>query len=443
VLAIYEGRSGSMKNKQKVGLLLGIILLISIISISTIIAAVPAKHRKIVISTAHKKNLAQTITVEGVVEPNKKQIIDLDSTQKVLEVFASEGQEIKKGDLILRLDSSDNKYKLDVEEINLKLAERELAKVLKNEKTDKKDVEYSFKQAEIAYADGSAELESAQNSLAADKQLFEKGAISRSQYVESQKNVRDKENKMNMKAMEMDRVSQSLANFDLDKDEQVFKLESNISLIQQNISNLKSKVDADTRSNIDGRVVKLEVETDQYPDEDNSQILIYDMSKHMVNIQLKQQEALHIKEGMKAKVKVKGLDEKEYEGTVMDVDDVALSSESGGKGSKVNVEISIDNPNERIKIGYEVEVKIELSIKNEAVVVDFESIMQDKDGKKYIYFVKDNRAQRRPVSTGIETSFEVEIIEGIIQGDKYVVNPPEEMQEKSSMKIWGWRYESK
>jgi HlyD family secretion protein len=167
------------------------------------------------------------------------------------------------------------------------------------------------------------------------------------------------------------------------------------------------------------------------------------MSKHMVNIQLKQQEALHIKEGMKAKVKVKGLDEKEYEGTVMDVDDVALSSESGGKGSKVNVEISIDNPNERIKIGYEVEVKIELSIKNEAVVVDFESIMQDKDGKKYIYFVKDNRAQRRPVSTGIETSFEVEIIEGIIQGDKYVVNPPEEMQEKSSMKIWGWRYESK
>jgi HlyD family secretion protein len=122
---------------------------------------------------------------------------------------------------------------------------------------------------------------------------------------------------------------------------------------------------------------------------------------------------------------------------------VALSSESGGKGSKVNVEISIDNPNERIKIGYEVEVKIELSIKNEAVVVDFESIMQDKDGKKYIYFVKDNRAQRRPVSTGIETSFEVEIIEGIIQGDKYVVNPPEEMQEKSSMKIWGWRYESK
>ncbi|HYF83461.1 MAG TPA: HlyD family efflux transporter periplasmic adaptor subunit [Clostridia bacterium] len=432
-----------MKVKKKLGLLLGIILLISIISITTIIAAVPSKHRKIVISTAHKKNLVQTVTVEGVVEPNKKQIINLDSNQKVLEVFAAVGQEIKKGDLVLKLDSSDNQYKLSVEEINLKLAERELSKVLKNGKTDKKDVEYSFKQAEIAYADGSAGLESAQNSLAADKLLFENGAISRSQYVESQKNVRDQENRMTLKAMEMNRASQSLANFDLDKDEQVFKLGSNISLIQQNISNLKSKVDADTRANIDGKIVKLEVETDQYPTDDNSQILIYDMSKQMVNIQLKQQEALYIKEGMKAGIKVKGLDEKEYAGTVVDVDDVALTSISGGNGSKVNVKISIDNPDERIKIGYDVEVKINLYIKDEAVVVDFESIVQDNDGKKYIYFVKDNVAQRRPVGTGIETSFEVEITEGIIQGDRYVVNPPEEMQEKSSMKIWGWRYESK
>ncbi|MHB1392994.1 MAG: efflux RND transporter periplasmic adaptor subunit [Clostridia bacterium] len=398
-----------MRIKHKVGLLLGIILLISIIGITTFIAAVPSKHRKIVISSAHKKNLAQTVTVEGVVEPNKKQVINLDSTQKVLEVFASEGQEIKKGDLVLKLDSSDNQHKLSVEEINLMLAERGLSKVLKNEKADKKDVEYSFKQAEIAFADAKSELEAAQNSLAADKLLFEKGAISRSQYEESQKNVIAQDNKMTLKAMEMDRASQSLANFDLDKDEQVFKLRSNISLIQQNISNLKSKVDADTRANIDGRVVKLKAEADQYPTDDSSQILIYDMSKYMVNIQLKQQEALYVKEGMKAGIKVKGLDDKEYEGTVINVDDVALTSVNGGKGSKVNVKISIDNPDERIKIGYDAEVKIALSIKTEAVVVDFESIIQDNDGKKYIYFVKDNMAQRRPVGTGIETSFEVEI----------------------------------
>lgn len=432
-----------MKIKHKVSLLLGIILLISIIGITTIIAAVPSKHRKIVISTAHRKNLAQTVTVEGIVEPNKKQVINLDTTQKVLEVFAAAGQEVKKGDLILKLDSSDNQYRLSIEEINLKLAERELSKALKNEKVDKKDVEYSYKQAEMALADANVELTAAQDLLSADKLLFEKGAISKSQYEESQKNVRSLENKKSLRAMELDRAAQSFSNFDLDKDEQVYRLRSNISLIQQNISNLKSKVDAESRANIDGRIMKLEVEKDQYPASDNSQILIYDMSRHIVNIQLKQQEALYVKEGMKVNIKVKGLDEKEYTGTVIDVDDVAMASTGGGKGSKVNVKIGIDNPDERIKIGYDVEVKMDLSIKEKAVVVDFESIIQDNDGKKYIYFVEDNLARRRPVVTGIETSFEVEITEGIIQGDKYVVNPPEEMQEKSSMKIWGWRYELK
>jgi hypothetical protein len=227
--------------------------------------------------------------------------------------------------------------------------------------------------------------------------------------------------------MELNRAYQSLANFDLDKAERIYKLQSNISVVKENIKNLQSKVDADSRADIDGRVVKLDIE---------DEILVYDLSSYIVNIKLKQQDALYIKDGMKAKLKVKGLDEKEYKGTVLDVAEVA-------EGSKINVKINIDDPDESIKIGYDVEVKIDLNIKMEAVVVDFESIVKDNDGKKYIYFVKNNLARKVPVTTGIETDFEVEIIEGIIQGDSYVVNPPEKMLDVSSMKIWGWRYEYK
>ncbi len=432
-----------MKVKHKLGLLLGIVLVISVISVVTIVASAPAKHRKISIGTAKKKKLVQTVTVDGVVEPNRKQVIELNTTQKVLEVIAEEGQEVKKGDLILKLDSSDNQYRLSVEEINLRLAEKELSRVLRNETVDKEDVEYSYKQAETEFADAKGELKTARNTLSADKLLFEQGAISRSRYDESEKNVRKKENELALRTMELERASQNLADYDLDRDERIFKLTSNIDLIKESINNLKSKVDADTRSNIDGKVVKLEVEADQYPNEDSSQVLIYDMSRYMVSILLKQQDALYIEEGMKAKLKVKGMDEVEYKGTVLSVDEVATVSSEGGSGSRIEVKISIDNPDERIKIGYGVEVKIELSMKEEAVVVDFESIIKDTDGTKYIYFVENDIARKRVVSTGIETSFEVEITEGVIQGDKYVVNPPEEMQEKNSMKIWGWRYESK
>lgn len=423
-----------MKIKRKLGLLLGIVLLIIMIGTAAYIASVPSRYRKIEISTAQRKNLAQSISEEGVVEPVRKQVIDIDTTHKVSEVLVQEGQDVKKGDLILKFSNSDNQYELEVEEINLKLAERELAKTIKNEKSDYMDVEYTYKQAEIALASAEAVLASAQKTLSSDKQLFESGAISKTKYEESVDNEKSKKNDFLLKEMELKRAFQTLADFDLDKDEQIYKLQSNINIIKENIKRLKVKVDSDTRADIDGRVVKLDVE---------DEILIYDINEYIVNLQLSQQDSLYIEEGMRAKIKVRGMEEKEYKGTVLSVDDVAIAPAGGGTGSKINVKIRIDNPDKSIKAGYAVDVKIELNIKAGAVVVDYESIVQDKDGKKFIYYVKSDVARRVAVSTGIETDFEVEIIEGLIQGDRYVVNPPEKMQDKNSMKIWGWRYESK
>lgn len=435
MLAVCEGRRSTVNIKHKFVLLLGIVIMITVIGISTIIAAIPSEHRKIVIKSARQKNLVQRVVAEGVIEPNKKQVIKLDSSQKVLEVLTSLGQEVKKGDLLLKLDSSDNQYRLAVEETNLKLAERELAKALSNESSDRKEAEFALTKAEGEYAYAKAELEAARIRQLADRQLFETGGLSKLQYDESLQQLQIKENELAEKAMELERAAKRLEDFDRDRDEKLYKLRSNIELINKNINSLKSKVDAETRADIDGRVVKIE-------SEDAVEILIYDTSRYIVNIGLKQQEALYVKEGMKAKVKVKGLDEKQYTGTVVEVGQVALA-EAGATGPKVEVKVNIDNPDEDIKTGYAAEVQIDLSMKTDAVVVDFEAIIEDVDGKKYIYYVEDDMARRRIISTGIETSFEVEITEGLIQGDRYVVNPPEDMQEKTSMRIWGWRYESK
>jgi HlyD family secretion protein len=322
-----------------------------------------------------------------------------------------------------------------VEETNLKLAERELAKAITNESNDRKEAEYALKKAESDYAYAKTELEAAKSRQQADRQLFEKGGLSKLQYDESLQELQRRENELADMAMELDRAAKKLTDFDKDRDEKLYKLRSNVELIIKNINSLKSKVDAETRADIDGKVVKLETEGDV-------DILIYDMSRYVVSIELKQQEALYVKEGMKAKIEVKGLDEKQYNGTVVEVGQVALA-EAGSTGAKVEVKVNIDNPDEDIKTGYVAEVQIDLSMKNDAVVVDFEAIIQDVDGKKYIYYVENDMARKRTISTGIETSFEVEITEGLIQGDRYVVNPPEDMQEKNSMRIWGWRYESK
>jgi len=429
-----------MKNRYKVFAVFGLILIALIVSISSIIAAAPFKDRKIKISTAYLKNFAQVISAEGYVEPYRKQVIELDPAQKVEEVYVAEGQDVKKGDPIIKLDNSDNEYRLKVEEINLELARNELKKLQNNEKTDKSELEYNLKLAENALENARNALEKAKTKLSGDEKLYLSGAISKQEYQESLDSLKAHENTVLLKQMELERAVHSFENYELSKQDKIYELNAKIRLIEETISNLKSKIDADTRANIDGKVVKLEVQKDEYPNKENSQILIYDMSKYLINVKVRQRDALHIKEDMKAKVKVKGLDAKEYTGTIIDVEDVAFVS-SDSKEAKVEIKIQIDNPDDMLKTGYLAEVEIGVNIKPQAVVVNFESIVQDNDGNKYIYYVKDNMATKVPVKTGIESSFEVEILEGIIQGDKYIVNPPEDIQEKNSVKIWGWRYE--
>jgi multidrug efflux pump subunit AcrA (membrane-fusion protein) len=299
-----------MKSRHKVFIIIGIIILVTGISVSTIIAAPASKERKIKIGAAYLKNFAQVLALEGTVEPNRKQIIDLDTAQKVVEVFVGEGQDVKKGDQIVKLDSSDNQHRLKLEEINLSLAQNELKKVQNNEKIDKDDLEYSLLMAKNAMDNVSKELEKAKLKLAGDKKLYESGAISKFEYDEALDGIKKLENTLSLKDMEWERAKNAFDNYDLSKQDKIFELKSNIRLIEENINNLKSKVDADTMANIDGKIVKLDIQADQYPSGDNSQILIYDMSKYIIDVQVRQRDALYIQEGMKTKIKVKGLTER-------------------------------------------------------------------------------------------------------------------------------------
>ncbi|MGE5631483.1 MAG: hypothetical protein ACM3TR_10350 [Caulobacteraceae bacterium] len=106
---------------------------------------------------------------------------------------------------------------------------------------------------------------------------------------------------------------------------------------------------------------------------------------------------------------------------------IAISSNKGDEllrksDMKINLTVSFDkydNPKSKSVVG----------------------IIPGTDEKLKDEVIKDDMATKIPVRTGVETSFEVEILEGLIKGDKYIVNPPEDMQEKGSVRIWGWRYE--
>lgn len=430
-----------MKTKHKVIISAAVILILTATSVFSIVAEKLPQYRKIIVTSAGMRTMGQTINIEGFIEPLAKQEIIMDSTQKVDEVYVQEGQDVKAGDLLFKLDDTDLAYKLKGEEFSLKAARAELSNLVKSENKDKKEIAFTVTQAEMEYNNALDEFNYGTIKNDDNQKLFAEGFISKEELDNGLRNLSKLKNTMNMLKMQLDKAKESLNNYSDQRQQQLDKQKSNIELIEMNIDNLNSKIDISTKALINGKVIRCKLQNGQYPSAENAKIEIYDLSQYVINTYIKQNEAVQVVEGQKAAIVITGLEQKSYLGTVVDIEDSATMSSA--KVPMVKIKIAIDEPDQNIKVGFETKVSLDLNIRTDVVAIDFQGIVEDSNKNKFVYMFKDNKATKKLIKTGIEDGFLVEIIEGLIPGDQYILNPPERVQKESSFKLWSWGYELK
>lgn len=95
-----------------------------------------------------KVTVTETATATGNIESQYRNNIALNSSQKVIKIEAKEGQVVKRGDLLLELDSSDYQTKLEKQLINIENAKLTLNQMIETGVQAEKSVsENSFSQA--------------------------------------------------------------------------------------------------------------------------------------------------------------------------------------------------------------------------------------------------------------------------------------------------------
>lgn len=432
-----------MKTKYKVIISAAVILILTAASVFSIVAEKLPQFRKIVVTSAARRTMGQTINIQGYIEPFAKQEINLDSTQKVAEVYVQEGQDVKAGDLLLKLDDTDLAYRLKSEQLSLKVSKTELNNLLKSENKDKKDLAFSVAQAEMEYKNAIDEFNYATIKVEDNQKLYAEGFISKEELNNGLRSLSKLKSTMSMLEMQLGKAKDSINSYSDQRQQQLDKQKSNIELIEMNIDNLNSKIDIGTKALISGKVIRFKLQNDQYPSAENAKIEIADLSQYIINTYIKQNEAVQVVEGQKASIIIAGLEEKTYLGTVVDVEDSATMNQSGAKVPMVKIKIVIDEPDQNIKVGFETKVSLDLNIRTDIATIDFQGIVEDNNGNKYVYLFKDSKVTRTLIKTGIEDGFLVEIIEGLIPGDQYILNPPERVQKESSFKLWSFGYELK
>ncbi len=143
-------------------------------------------------------------------------------------------------------------------------------------------------------------------------------------------------------------------------------------------------------------------------------------------------DVLDVKLGQKATINSLG---HILDGEVIYVSPIASSSSSldfssmlGGSASAssntIPAKVRINNPDESVIIGIDVDIDIELDSVDNAIVVPIEAVETDETGSYVYLFNEDNSTVSRVmVELGLATDTQYQIVSGCAVGDKIVQNP--------------------
>ena len=123
-----------------------------------------------------------------------------------------------------------------------------------------------------------------------------------------------------------------------------------------------------------------------------------------------------------------------FTGVVSGIASAARSQYSGAVlETVVDIQITPDSADERLKSGLSADVEIQLSEPRKICVVPYSAVGQD-DGGEFVYVYENGSAERRSVFTGAEFSDGTEIIKGITEQD-IVFDSPEDIEGRNFIRV--------
>ena len=97
-----------------------------------------------------------------------------------------------------------------------------------------------------------------------------------------------------------------------------------------------------------------------------------------------------------------------------------MYSELGVEENRQRVEIDLPQSNQELSFGLKVETRVMIEEPKKALFIP-EDAVYEKDLKKYVEVLEDKKPVEREVVTGIESNDNIEIKEGLKEGEKVIL----------------------
>jgi HlyD family secretion protein len=366
---------------------------------------------KVAVENAEKRTIVETITANGKIQPEKEVKLTPDVSGEIVELTVMEGDNVEKGQLLLRIKP----------DTYISQRDRSLAAI-------------SSARARLAQAE--AQFIQAELSFKRSKQLFEEQTISKSEYEQAE-------------------ASYSVAKAEVDA-ARFSVTSSEASLKEANENLIKTSIYAP----MTGTVSMLLVELGERVAGTNlmagtEMLRVADLSRMEAQVEVNENDIVRVKLGDTALIEVDAYLDKKFKGVVTEIANSAkITGVSADQVTNFDVKILIipesykelveGGNSSPFRPGMSATVEIQTDVKDGVITVPIQSVTTRTDTTKVaagktddelrtLVFITDGKyALARDVKTGIQDNNYIEITSGIQDSDRVVSAPFSAISKKLS-----------
>lgn len=410
-----------MKGKKPVLLLLGVIIIsgllfYNIYSNGSKTNTAMGSHRQVNIKQIKKGEVELRLKAEGLIETEEEKKIYLDSNIKVKNILVAKYEKITADEPLF--DADMDEYNSNLEQINLKIASQQLL-LQKSALASSAVVQNNYENAKATY-------DLAKKNYERCKTLYEIGSISEYELELEEKTYKAAENAYKNAETELENSKETDRNNEIDREIQQKTLEELLlsrSVIEKNINKLNEAV----KSPIDGVVTEVNIAPGSVTNSAQPAFVIMNTDSLKIHADIKESDIRYINTGQEVIVTSDLIHKDDgVRGVVEKIIPIAIKKNTNnGEETFMQVIIGIVKKSELLMHGLNVDCEIVASKKNDAIIVSFDMILEDKNGDKYAFVVDQSSKtlKKHTIKLGIVSNLKAEVIEGLEEDDLVVLEP--------------------
>jgi RND family efflux transporter MFP subunit len=211
------------------------------------------------------------------------------------------------------------------------------------------------------------------------------------------------------------------------------EMESNMGQAKSSLELSKNNLDkCNMYAPVDGIVGRRNIEPGQSAiGASLSPIELVQIGTVFVKVSVPENEISKISKGQKADFSLSALEGRQFEGVVTNVSPVAdIISRT------YSVKIAVKNPKYELKPGMVCDVNLKNDRKEDSLIIPYQAVKQDTDGRTFVFVVtENNRVKKQNVTVGKYQGSGIEVLDGLMVGQKVVCEGMEKLSENSLINL--------